>query len=396
VLLPTFSIEAPAEPVKLGSGIYFDGPKGADRAVPKAENRTDSLRDTAAQSAQWYSTILYSNKPEALFVQPITVRPTAKGLEFALPSKEVIPTERRDTVIQYPHKSPILIFPQAFEPGIAKLAKAGDWSAEISMARGADDLRFTVAHGSPYAYVNISRGDVRIHVPAGAVRLDKGADSRVLAMRVTDKAYALFGPTGMQWEPTGPQDWIGHLPAGKGYLSVAAMPDDKEATLALFTRHAYSFIKTTQVDWKYDVKTSTIKTTFKATTEAMEGPDNGPILGLYPHQWFENASVVGRLGASYDTIRGQIKLLEAAEFNTTTAYHGFVPYWPAVSENPRSADLKDVMKTDQRNARRMMLEEGKGAYWQGKGLQRILKLMDVVEQQGDLEGRDRLLALVNG
>jgi endoglucanase Acf2 len=44
----------------------------------------------------------------------------------------------------------------------------------------------------------------------------------------------------------------------------------------------------------------------------------------------------------------------------------------------------------------MMLEEGKGPYWQGKGLQRILKLMDVVEQQGDLEGRDRLLSMIKG
>ena len=52
------------------------------------------------------------------------------------------------------------------------------------------------------------------------------------------------------------------------------------------------------------------------------------------------------------------------------------------------------MKTDQRNARRMMLEEGKGPYWQGKGLQRILKLMDVAEQQGDMAARDNLLNLV--
>ncbi|MEY3125569.1 MAG: hypothetical protein RLZZ573_2089, partial [Pseudomonadota bacterium] len=40
--------------------------------------------------------------------------------------------------------------------------------------------------------------------------------------------------------------------------------------------------------------------------------------------------------------------------------------------------------------------EGKGPYWQGKGLQRILKVMDVVEQQGDLEARDKLLALIKG
>jgi endoglucanase Acf2 len=39
----------------------------------------------------------------------------------------------------------------------------------------------------------------------------------------------------------------------------------------------------------------------------------------------------------------------------------------------------------------MMLEIGVGPYWQGKGLQRIAKLMDVVEQQGDLAARDQLL-----
>jgi endoglucanase Acf2 len=42
----------------------------------------------------------------------------------------------------------------------------------------------------------------------------------------------------------------------------------------------------------------------------------------------------------------------------------------------------------------MMLEEGRGPYWQGKGLQRILKVMDVAEQQGDLDTRNKLLALV--
>jgi endoglucanase Acf2 len=174
------------------------------------------------------------------------------------------------------------------------------------------------------------------------------------------------------------------------------MPDDKAETLALFARHAYAFIKQTRVEWRYDEAASQVETTFKATTQVMEGPDNGPLLGLYPHQWFNNASVQPRLGAAYDTIRGQIKLLAASQFTTTATYQGFVPYWPAVTDGPRSSDLRDVMKSDQRNARRMMLEEGKGPYWQGKGLQRILKLMDVVEQQGDLEGRDRLLAMIKG
>jgi endoglucanase Acf2 len=95
-------------------------------------------------------------------------------------------------------------------------------------------------------------------------------------------------------------------------------------------------------------------------------------------------------------VRGKIRLLAASQFKTTATYTGFVPFWPGVADAARKTELSELTKTDQRNARRMMLEEGKGPYWQGKGLQRILKLMDVVEQQGDLEGRDRLLTLVKG
>jgi endoglucanase Acf2 len=126
----------------------------------------------------------------------------------------------------------------------------------------------------------------------------------------------------------------------------------------------------------------------------MEGPDNGPLLGLYPHQWHDNASVQGRLGPTFDTVRGKIRLLAASQFTIGAAYAGFVPFWPGVTDSPRKAELIDLMKSDLRNARRLMLPEGKSAYWQGKGLQRIVKLLDVVEQQGDTAARDQLLALL--
>ncbi len=387
---------AVAQPAKLGAGTYFLAPKGGDRMVPAAQFRTDALLKTAAQSAQWYSSVLYSATPEALFVQPLTVKTTAGGLELALPSKEVVPTERRDTEIRYPHRDPLIISPTAFEPGQPKLAKASDWAVDISMARGADQMLVTVAHGSPYAYVQLSRGDVRLRLPAAAERIEFAADARLLALRVKGKSYALFGPTGVRWEQASSSEWIGRLPEGKGYVSAAALPDEKAETLALFARHAYAFIQDTRVDWRFDAPASQVETTFKATTRVMEGADNGPLLGLYPHQWFNNASVESKLGAGFDTVRGKIRLLAASQFKTTATYSGFVPFWPGVTDPARKAELSELTKTDQRNARRMMLEEGKGPYWQGKGLQRILKLMDVVEQQGDLEGRDRLLTLVKG
>jgi endoglucanase Acf2 len=191
-----------------------------------------------------------------------------------------------------------------------------------------------------------------------------------------------------------PTEWLGRLPEGKGYLAAAALPDASPASLALLTRHAYAAVTDTRVSWAVEPGNSQVVTTFKATTALLEGEDNGPLLGLYPHQWFGNATVQDRLGPAYETVRGKIRLLAAPQFQTRSTYTGFVPFWPGVKDSPRQAELADLIDKDKGKARRMMLQEGKGAYWQGKGLQRNMKLLDVVEQQGDLAGRDKLLQTI--
>ena len=387
-------LPATAQTVKLGAGAYHLTPRAGDKAVPPAPFRTEAMLKRAAPTSQWYSTLIFNPKPDPIFVQPITVKTTPAGLEFALPSKEVVNSVRQDIEIRYPHRDPLVISPVAFEPGTAKLAGADDWSIDISMARGADDMRTTVARGNPYASIQVTRGDLRVRLPAAGQRLHTEADARVLALKVGAKSYAMFGPTGVKWEAVSPTEWIARLPAGSGYLSVAALPDDQAATLALFTRHAYAFIRSTRADWRYDEAASKVETTFKATTQIMEGPDNGPLLGLYPHQWFRNASVEGKLGASFDTVRGKLRLLAASEFKTTYTYNGFVPYWPAITASPRMSELRDVMQKDLATAGRELQREGKSAYWAGKGLQRTSKLAEVFEQQGDIASRDRLLDML--
>lgn len=379
---------------KVGAASYLLSPRASDRGMSPAPLRTEAMLKTAAQTNQWYSTLIFNPKPEALFVQPITVKATPAGLEFALPSKEVVPTVRRDVEIRYPHRDPLVISPTAFEPGAAKLARADDWSIDIAMSRGTDDMRVTVAHGSPYASMQFSRGDVRVRLPQAGERLHAGLDARALALAVKGKHYALFGPTGVRWEQASPVEWIGRLPEGRGYVAAAALPDEKTETLALFARHAYAFIVQTRVDWQVDPATNVVETTFNTTTRAMEGADVGPLVGLYPHHWFNNASVEGKLGPAFDTVRGKLRLLAAPQFKTLATYQGFVPYWPAVKDSPRLEELKDLLDKDMRTARRMMLQEGKGAYWQGKGIQRNLKLADVAQQQGDASARDQLLEMI--
>ena len=390
------SVPVPAQTVKAGAGAYWLSGQGGDRDVPSAPMRTEALLKTAAQTNQWYSALLFSPQPEVIYAQPLTFRFSPAGLELALPGREVVPTKRRDTEIHFPHKDPILLAPVAFEPGPARLAKAGDWSIEVDMSRGPDTFRATIAHGSPFSYLRISRGDVRLTLPEAGNRIDDGADPRVLALKVKARTYALFGPAGVRWEKVGEKQWLARMPAGRDYLSAAALPDDQPATLQLFMKHAYSFLQETRVSWDVNRASGQVETRFDADTRTLEGPEAAPLLGLYPHQWFGNASVKGRLGPAYETLRGRIHLLAAPGFKTTSTYTGFVPWWPGIKAGDRLPELRDLLKTDLRNARRMLLEIGNGAYWQGKGLQRITSLMNVAEQQGDLEMRDQLLKLLKG
>ncbi|MBK8789610.1 MAG: hypothetical protein IPO28_05380 [Holophagaceae bacterium] len=396
LLLSLAVLPAVAQTVKVGAGAYWLGTQGGDKDVPPAPMRTEAMLKTAAQTNQWYSTLLFNRVPEAIFAQPLTFKAVPSGLEMALPVKAVISTERKDTEIHYPHLDPVLLGPAEFEPGPARLARAGDWSIDIDFSRGADRMLATIAHGSPYAYLRISRGDVKVGLPEVGVRLPAGGDPRVLALRVKGRVYAFFGPTGVRWEQVAERQWLARMPVGRDYLSAAALPDDRAETLALFTRHAYAFVEDTRVAWLYDAATSCVETRFETTTRAVEGTEASPLLGLYPHHWYGNASLQGRLGPAYDTLRGRIHLLAATGFKTTLTYPGILPWWPGVKGSPRSSELADILKADVRKARPMMLEIGNGPYWQGKGLQRIVQLMNVAEQQGDLEARDGLLKLLKG
>ncbi len=383
-----------AQTVSQGAGAYAAQPKGSDPKPPAAPYRTDAMLAKAAPTNQWYSSLIFHERPEAIYAHPLSVKVIAAGSEVALPRQQVVPTERQDVEIHYAHKTPLLISPVAFETGKAKLARVSDWSIDISQSQGNDALLSTVTHGSPYVYFQITRGDLRIKLPSKGQRVSDATDARVLALRINGQTFALFGPTGVVWEQVSDQEWLARLPVGKGYLSVAALPNDGESAMKLLQDHAYAFITDTQVSWQFDAATSKVDSHFKVQSKMMEGVATPPLQGLYPHHWHQNSHVQAALQPGYDSLRGPIKLLAASDFKTTATYRGFVPYWPGVDIGAQAAELKDVMKTDVRNARRMMLELGNGPYWQGKGLQRIAKLMDVAEQQGDLAARDQLLGLM--
>ena len=389
------SAMAQGESVTLGKGKYFTQPKGSDKAPPSAPYRSGVMLERAVPTNQWYASLVFKEASEALFAHPLSVKPTAKGVEVAYPQKQIVPTPRLDVEVHYPHANPLVFQPTHFKTARSTLDKASDWAIDVASGEGAKQLKATVAHGSPFVSFRLSEGDVDLHLPQEA-SAKVGDDSRVLRVDASGQFFAVFGPTGGVWTMRSPGHWRLQLPEGKKYFSALVLPDPSDATLAELSPHAYAFISDTRVEWHYDEKNSKVTTTFKASTETMEGPESRPVLGLYPHHWFRNDAVLAQTSKALPSIRGLIRLLPAAEFRTEKTFTGLLPHWPAVDAGNKKALLEDVMSADLRQARSMLLPMGEGPYWQGKGLQRLTQMMAVFEQQGHTAGRDRLLELVKG
>lgn len=385
--------------LQFGSATVQLAPKGADARPPAAQNRVPALQRLPVPTNQWYSSLLFSEKPEPLFAQPLSFLSTPGGFEIALPTQVAEPTERRDVDIHFPHRHPLTVRPLAFEPSRAKLAAVDDWSIALSLGpepagNSGDEFKVTIGHGLPYAQFRVSRGPLGLKLPSTAQRLP-ASDPRTLLLRSGHQTFAVFGPTGVQWQQRTTDDWMAVLPPGANWLAVTVLPDDEPATLDLLERHARVFVENTRVTWKVDLTAGTVRTDFIASTAVLEGPPLPPLLGLYPHHWHDNPSVANRLGPTYRSVRGPIRLLAAPGFEVTRRHEGFVPHWPAVSADAYQDVLRAVMERDLRDARRMMLQIGEGAYWQGKGLQRLAKMLDVFDVHGTPQARERLRKLMH-
>jgi endoglucanase Acf2 len=384
------------ESVAAGTGRVLLQPRSGDRAAPPAQGREGEMLRRAAPTAQWYSSLMFSAQPQPIYAQPLTGRATSAGFELCLPVKTVVPTERRDNEIRYPHRAMLTVAPVDFPTTAGRLMQASDWAIELAMG-ASEQQRFdlTMAHGSPYVWGRISQGDLRVQLAGEAQRL-LDADERLLLLAVGEQRYAVFGPSGARWEAEGPGRWRARMPAQHHHFVLSALPDRSAETLELIRRHAFVRPARTEVSWRYNAQDQGVTTRFEVTPQVLEGSENRPLLGLYPHHWHGNRSVAERLGPAYDTVRGPLRLLADRQFETRVQHRGFVPWWPRVEDPAAAAQLDRLLQTDLRDARRNMLQIGKGPYWQGKGLLRSTKLLDVAQVQGNPTQQERLLELMKG
>jgi endoglucanase Acf2 len=384
-----------ADVVQQGSGAWRTQVSSADNPVPSAPFRTPAMLERAAPTNQWYSSVMFTRWSEVLHAVPLTAKASPQGLEVGFPQKTVVPTERKDVEILYPHKADITLRPLGFQPQAALLAGHSDWAVDIAFAAEKNSMLTTVAHGSPFVYAQLTQGDLSFDLASTLTGRLWPADVRVLLIRDAVKTYAAFAPTGAQWVQTG-SSWQLRLTSERRYASLAILPNDQDGTIREFLAQAYSHIVDTRAEYRVDRQKSEVVTSFKVKTRTFEGPEGTGVVGLYPHHWHQNPDLPEKTLGNLGSIRGDIRLLASASFETRYRHTGFVPYWPGVQDAAQSKAILGNLSKETKRARRMMLEIGQGPYWQGKGLQRISQLMTVADVQGDLKTRDELLALVKG
>jgi endoglucanase Acf2 len=199
-----------------------------------------------------------------------------------------------------------------------------------------------------------------------------GEGDPVLGVTIEGKHYGIFAPAGSKWEGLQSAQWT--CKTENTYFSVAALPDRKPETLALFANVAHCHVTNTEVRWQYQPSSSEVTTEFRFTTKVWEGSGKGTIFALYPHQWRNcNAPL---LPLQYASVRGAMKLGAGESFITTMKYPGILPALPVSSTLP--PEQLSAMIADDAGP----LGDPRDTYWEGKQLGRLATLLGVADAAG--------------
>ncbi len=354
--------------VRIGEGSYTkQRPEGA-KGPPALFHRGPNLR-AKVPSNDWWSSLLWSSNTFAHFPHPLAVKVERSGLRVAYPANitankagifGAMPGGTNDFIIAH---SAAALFKDFEVDG------ASDWFVTVQFRDGASGLRLSYGHGSPFVYGTCEGGAPRV-VFAKAPSVWSGANSATLGITVNGRHYGLFAPTSAKWRGSN----VLTCDDAK-YFSVAALPDNKPETLALFGRHAHAHITDTRVSWRYDQPTATLTTRYQFTTEAREGTEAGTLFALYPHQWRNTSNVL--LPLSYNSVRGVMKLAAGSEFTTEMKFPGVLPALPKTA-GMDSTKIDALLQSDFAKP----VNVNGDTYWAGKQLGKLATAIPIAEAHG--------------
>ncbi|WP_128984776.1 glycosyl hydrolase [Streptomyces roseicoloratus] len=383
---------AAAATVPVGAGSYSDtrppGTSGptTNTGTPVTPKVTPAAQGKPVPTNDWWSSLAfqrYGDNPYStpMYGHPLTYQATSGGLDIGYPTSPSIVGDGRQ--YEFAHKRDLTLGLTGLNAPDTKADAWSDWTVTPYWSDGARTLRTTIGHGSPFVYAQGSGGNAQI-TTAGTptVFADQG---NVLGITVAGHHYALFAPTGTDWNVNGTTISTGL--GGKNYFSVAVLPSTD--ALATFKKYAFSFVTGSRVDWS--TSGGSVRATYTLTTEAKEGTERGTLQALYRHQWLHTTDALTPY--TYVSPRGTMKVRESASFTTVQKAAPVLPGLPragAVDTATLRARLNEVANASD------PFSGAVDTYWTGKALGKLAQLVPLADQIGETAIRDRLLTLMKG
>ncbi|SDM13799.1 Endoglucanase Acf2 [Halogranum gelatinilyticum] len=385
----TASAAESADIEQLGAGSIAHVKPESAGAPPRTVYATEDL-DAPYPSNDWWTTLLWRELSENLWVHPLAARVTESGLAVTYPDEWEVRDApfssgpRQDDFATMGPNGPIdadltLGHPAVGDGTEARVADYGDWSATYRRTDGDASIDVTLTQGSPFVYCETENGGVEV---AFGDDVDNDVSvwherEHVLGVTVNGHHYGLFAPPGASWD--GVDDGVATSDLkGEGYASVALLPEASPKILNAYRRRAYAFVTDTTVSWEYDADRSAVVTEYSYELDAKHGGSKETLTALYPHQarWVQEDLT----DWSYVSPRGEMPVRAGSSFTTEHPYRGLLPFLPDVADVPNLADHVDSVEESSPLIRDW---QGEGTYWTGKNFERLLQLAPIAEQVGD-------------
>jgi endoglucanase Acf2 len=393
----------PAHPAgkvkKAGAGFLItkipdDEHVAVDEKLKRMHPKVTSEFTGLVKTNTWWSSLIwqYDQKDpysQNLYAHPLAMRAFKDGLGLSYPDvPKVGPRE-----YMHLYAEDLRVGLEGLAAPDTRVASYSDWAVTAEWS-GASALRATIGHGMPFVYFT-KTGSAKVVIKAAST-VDVWKDgSEAIGITVNGHNYGLFAPSKSKWQKSGTS--LECELNGKDYFSVAILPSKGDEVLEKFRKHAYAFVTDTKLSYTYDEKTAKLSASYEFGTRLMEDQKNtlspDPIVALYPHLW-KHATTAPYWKETYASPRGALKILEASKFTTDFTFNGILPALPSVpgadlGSVPRY--LKEVANADDLYPKGYGPRPTRDSYWVGKSLGRNAIMLELAEQLGLKDERERLL-----
>tara|TARA_R110000868_G_scaffold304437_16_gene565266 strand:- start:46291 stop:50313 length:4023 start_codon:yes stop_codon:yes gene_type:complete len=385
-ILFLFSVDSKAQSVSVGQGSYTtilqDGnnvPSSAagQPVTPKVSSEFNQL----IQTNDYWSNLIYpftgSIHLNQTHIHPLTLESTQSGFKLGYLNTNTTFTNS----YAYTAKNKIEISISGVTSTRTSTHSYGDWTFSAKMEFENASLIATTGHGLPYTFFDVMGGDIEI-TSSSSFSVWHNVNE-VIGLTIDGVHYALFAPTGSTW--SGTQTLTSSL-NGKGFLSVAVLPDSSPETLEFYRKHAYAQVKNSTVSWDYNESSADLTSTFTYKTilrDSAVGNIDETLTALYRHQWTNTADVLTNY--TYVSPRGEMKVFEGNSFSTTSRFSGILPSLPDEGNYDRIQLLEFVQQVASED---LPIDN---TYDNGKQMGRFVEVVHIADQLGAINERDYLL-----